>query len=57
VVPADRGHVRKWLERFRGQDLEVAPEATTGWPFVVEELRRVGASVHLAEPAEALAPA
>ena len=38
--------------RFRGQELEVALEATTGWRFVVEELRRVGAVVHLAEPAE-----
>ena len=27
-------------------------EATTGWRFVVEELRRVGGVVHLAEPAE-----
>jgi hypothetical protein len=27
-------------------------EATTGWRFVVEESRRVGASVHLAEPAQ-----
>jgi len=27
-------------------------EATTGWRFVVEELRAVGAGVHLAEPAE-----
>jgi transposase len=44
--------VRRFLERFRGQELEVALEATTGWRFVVEELRRVGASVHLAEPAE-----
>jgi len=52
VAPADRAHVRKWLERFRGQQLEVALEATTGWRFVVEELRRVGAVVHLAEPAE-----
>jgi hypothetical protein len=32
--------------------LEVALEATTGWRFVVEELERVGAGVHLAEPAE-----
>jgi transposase len=31
---------------------EVALEATTGWRFVVEELERVGAEVHLAEPAE-----
>ena len=42
VAPADRAHVRGWLERFRGRDLEVALEATTGWRFVVEELRRVG---------------
>jgi transposase len=52
VAPADRVHVRKWLSRFCGKDLEVALEATTGWRFVVEELRRVGAVVHLAEPAE-----
>ena len=52
VVPADRGAVRKFVERFRGQELEVALEATTGWRFVVEELRRIGAEVHLAEPAE-----
>jgi transposase len=30
-------------------------EATTGWRFLVEELRRVGAVVHLAEPAETAA--
>jgi transposase len=52
VAPADRAAVRKFLQRFRGQELEVALEATTGWRFVVEELRRVGAVVHLAEPAE-----
>ena len=52
VAPADRAHVRKWLQRFGGRELEVALEATTGWRFVVEELRRVGAIVHLAEPAE-----
>ena len=33
----------------------MALEATTGWRFVVEELRRVGAAVHLAEPAETAA--
>jgi hypothetical protein len=44
--------VRRFLERFDGQALEVALEATTGWRFVVEEVRRVGAEVHLAEPAE-----
>jgi transposase len=52
VAPADRVGVRKFLSRFRGKELEVALEATTGWRFVVEELRRVGAEVHLAEPAE-----
>jgi transposase len=30
-------------------------EATTGWRFVVEELRAIGAEVHLAEPAETAA--
>ena len=33
----------------------MALEATTGWRFVVEELRAVGAQVHLAEPAETAA--
>jgi transposase len=53
--PADRAGVRRFLQRFRGQELEVALEATTGWRFVVEELRRVGTRVHLAEPAETAA--
>jgi len=52
VAPADRAAVRKFLQRFRGRELAVALEATTGWRFVVEELRRIGAVVHLAEPAE-----
>ena len=52
VAPADRQGVRRFLERFSGRQLEVALEATTGWRFVVEELRAVGARVHLAEPAE-----
>src|SRR3954464_10085945 len=55
VAPADRVGVREFLGRFRGQELEVALEATTGWRFVVEELRRLGAVVHLAEPAETAA--
>jgi transposase len=55
VAPADRASVRRFLERFRGQELEVALEATTGWRFVVEELRRIGAVVRLAEPAETAA--
>jgi hypothetical protein len=40
---------------FKDAGLEVALEATTGWRSVVEELDRVGAEVHLAEPAEAAA--
>jgi transposase len=52
VAPADRAVVRRFLSRFGGRELEVALEATTGWRFVVEELRRIGAVVHLAEPAE-----
>ena len=52
VAPADRVAVRRFLSRFAGRELEVALEATTGWRFVVEELERVGAGVHLAEPAE-----
>ena len=52
ITPAHRAGVRGFAERFLGLELEVALEATTGWRFVVEELRRVGAVVHLAEPAE-----
>ena len=52
VAPAHREPVARFLSRFKGQELEVALEATTGWRFVVEELRRVGAGVHLAEPAQ-----
>ena len=55
VAPADRAEVRKFLTRFEGEGLEVALEATTGWRFVVEELQRAGADVHLAESAEASA--
>src|SRR6188472_2631280 len=55
VAPADRAGVRRFLERFRDCELEVALEATTGWRFVVEELQRLRAVVHLAEPAETAA--
>src|ERR671917_1144197 len=55
VTPADRAGVREFVERFHDRELEVALEATTGWRFVVEELHRVGAVVHLAEPAETAA--
>jgi transposase len=55
IAPADRAAVRRFAARFRGGELEVALEATTGWRFVVEELQAVGARVHLAEPAETAA--
>lgn len=56
IQPADREHLRSWLERFTerfpGQDTAIAVEATTGWRYVVEELWRAGIEAHLAEPAE-----
>src|SRR5450432_268760 len=55
ISPAHRAGVRQFCERFHGQELEVALEATTGWRFVADEFQRVGASVHLAEPAETAA--
>jgi transposase len=55
VRPADRRGVQKFLRRFAGQQVEAALKATTGWRFVAEELRAIGAEVHLAEPAEAAA--
>src|SRR5436309_4938049 len=55
VSPAHRADVRKFLKQFAGRRLEAALEATTGWRFVAEELRAIGAEVHLAEPAETAA--
>lgn len=52
IRPADRESARDALRRFDGEQLEAALEATTGWRFLVEELRALGARVHLAEPAE-----
>ncbi len=52
IAPAHRAGVRRFCERFGGQELEVGLEATTGWRFVADELRRIGATVPLAEPAE-----
>src|SRR3954454_18721877 len=54
-TPRHRAGVRRGLTRFAGQQLEGALEGTTGWRFVVEERRAVGAEPHLAEPAEASA--
>jgi transposase len=47
--------VRRFAAAFGDRELEVALEATTGWRFVVEEFQAIGASVHLAEPAETAA--
>ena len=55
IAPADRIGVRRFAAGFRGQGLEVALEATTGWRFVVEEFQAIGAKLHLAEPAETAA--
>jgi transposase len=52
VSSADPAGVRWFWERFGGRELEIALEATTGWRFVVEELRRVGAEAYLAKPAD-----
>jgi transposase len=52
IRPADRLGLRRWLGRWDGEEIEAALEATTGWRLMVEELRAVGAEVHLAEPAE-----
>ena len=53
-MPADRDGVRRFLSRFADRQVEVALEAATGWRFVVEEIRAIGAQAHLAEPASAL---
>src|ERR687896_256612 len=52
IAPAHREGVRRFLQRFDGLRVEAALEATTGWRFVTEELRAIGAVVHRAEPAE-----
>ena len=52
IRPAERESFRHFLRQFEGERIEAALEATTGWRFVVEELRAAGAGVHLAEPAE-----
>ncbi len=52
IRPATRDRLRSWLGRFPGQEAAFALEATTGWRFVTDELRRVGIQAHLAEPAD-----
>jgi transposase len=57
IAPADRGHVAQWLSRrFAGRaDVQFAVEGCTGWRYVAEELARVGAIAHVAEPADTAA--
>jgi transposase len=55
IAPADREHLRLWLGRFEHREAVFAVEACTGWRFVVGELERAGAVVHLAEPADTAA--
>jgi hypothetical protein len=57
IAPAHREGVRRFLHRFDGLRVEAALEATTRWRFATEELRAIGAAVHLAEPAETSARA
>ena len=52
IRPTDRETLRQFLCGFDGREVEAALEATTGWRFVVEELRAAGVGAHLAEPAE-----
>jgi transposase len=51
-IPSTPEAVRKWVKRFRGNEVDVALEAGTGWLFVCTELTDAGATPHLAEPAE-----
>ena len=39
--------VREWAGRFRGEEIDVAVEACTGWLFVCEALLEAGARPHL----------
>jgi len=55
LAPADRRHLAAWLGRFDDRETTFAVEACTGWRYVVEELRRAGAVVQLAEPADTAA--
>ena len=56
IRPADRESLREWLDgftqRFSGKQIAIAVESTTGWRYVVEEMKRAGIEPHLAEPAE-----
>ena len=52
ICPATREEFRSFLARLGRKKAAFALEGTTGWRFVVEELRVAGMDAHLAEPAE-----
>lgn len=52
IRPATRDEVREFFASFGKKTVAFALEGTTGWRFIVEELRRAGMEAHLAEPAE-----
>ena len=51
-IDATPAAVARWVERFDGQEIDVAVEACTGWLFVCDALMAAGAVAHLAEPVE-----
>ena len=56
IAPADREHLRAWLERLAGRgDVAFAMEGCTGWRYVAEELTAAGVAAHVAEPADTAA--
>ena len=55
ISPVTRESVREWLSCFAPGEAEFALEGTTGWRFVVEEIRAAGLKAHLADPAETAA--
>lgn len=55
IRPATRQQLREWLAGLPAEEGVFAVEATTGWRFVVEELRRAGFEARLAETADTAA--
>ncbi len=56
IQPATRKTLRHWLsEHCANGDAEFAVDGCTGWRYVAEELAAVGATAHLADPAETAA--
>jgi Transposase len=50
-IDATPAAVTRWVERFAGREIQVAPlEARTGWLFVCDALVAAGAVARLAEP-------